>query len=151
MANAAPSAVTKPKKGAFTSEALFVCPDDVCLPPLVDIGANLTDEAFAADVDAVLARARAAGVQDVLITGTSVEKSAAAVALAERLGAGVWVTAGVHPHDAKEWDEATAASLEVLAAHPRCVAIGHVAVLAPLIASALTSRSGSAAWTSTET
>ena len=61
-----------------------------------------------------------------IITGTSLAKSAAALALAERLGAGVWATAGVHPHDASTWDDATADALAALAANPRCVAIGCV-------------------------
>lgn len=149
MADAAPSAAPKPKKGAFTEQALFVCPPGVSLPPLVDIGANLTDEAFEQDADAVLARARAAGVQDVLITGTSVTKSAAAVALAERLGPGVWATAGIHPHDAKEWNDSTAATLELLASHPRCVAIG--CVRSEALLRRLTLGAGSAAWTSIAT
>ena len=42
---------------------------------LVDIGANLTNKAFRADCDAVLARAAAAGVGCILITGTNVEAS----------------------------------------------------------------------------
>jgi TatD DNase family protein len=65
-------------------------------------------------------------VRDVIITGTSLAKSAAALALATRLGAGTWATAGVHPHDASTWDAATADALAELAAHPRCVAIGCV-------------------------
>jgi TatD DNase family protein len=72
----------------------------------------------------VLARARAAGVRDVIITGTSVARSAAAQALCTRLGDGAWCTAGVHPHDAAHWDDAAAEQLAALAAHPRCVAIG---------------------------
>ena len=107
-------------KKKFPESALFPWP---AVPSaLVDIGANLADEAFAGDVEDVLARARAAGVSRIVITGTSVARSAAALELAERHGC--WSTAGVHPHDAKSWDGSTEAALRALLAHPRCVAVG---------------------------
>jgi TatD DNase family protein len=90
--------------------------------PLVDIGANLTHAAFADDLEAVLARARAAGVGTVVVTGTSVAESLAAAHLAEAHG--LWATAGVHPHHARDCDGATIPALREIAAHPRVVAIG---------------------------
>ena len=63
-------------------------------------------------------------MRDIIITGTSLAKSAAALELATRLGAGVWATAGVHPHDASGWGERSAEELAALASHPRCVALG---------------------------
>jgi TatD DNase family protein len=90
---------------------------------LVDIGANLTHPAFAADADAVVERARAAGVGAVIVTGTTVEESRAAAALAERLG--LYATAGVHPHHARECGADTVAALRaVIEANPRVVAVG---------------------------
>lgn len=89
---------------------------------LVDIGANLTHAAFADDLEAVLARARAAGVGTIVVTGTSVAESLAAARLAEAHG--LWATAGVHPHHARDCDGATIPALRELAAHPRVVAIG---------------------------
>jgi TatD DNase family protein len=83
---------------------------------LVDIGANLTHNAFREDLDAVLARARQAGVETVIVTGTTVEESRQASAL------GLPFTAGVHPHHAKDFNGV--AVLRELAQHPRCVAIG---------------------------
>ena len=65
-----------------------------------------------------------AQVRDIIVTGTSLTKSAAALALATRLGAGVWATAGVHPHDASGWTPSSAEQLAALAAHPKCVALG---------------------------
>ena len=65
-----------------------------------------------------------AQVRDIIVTGTSLTKSAAALALATRLGAGVWATAGVHPHDASGWGAGSAEELRALAAHPKCVALG---------------------------
>jgi len=63
---------------------------------LVDIGANLTHPAFASDRDEVLARAREAGVETIIVTGTTVEESRQASAL------GLPFTAGVHPHHARD-------------------------------------------------
>jgi len=91
---------------------------------LVDIGANLTHSSFREDLDAVLARSRDAGVRAILVTGTSVEESARAVALADAHPGELYATAGVHPHHARECDEKTIPALRLLAAHPRVVAIG---------------------------
>ena len=89
---------------------------------LVDIGANLTHAAFREDLDAVLARARAHGVGTIVVTGTSVEESRSAADLAEAHG--LYATAGVHPHHARECDGETIPALRELAQHPRIVAIG---------------------------
>ncbi|MCX7962804.1 MAG: TatD family hydrolase [Burkholderiales bacterium] len=90
---------------------------------LVDIGANLTHAAFRADLEAVLARARAAGIATILVTGTSVVESRAAAALAAA-HPGLYATAGVHPHHARDFDAATIPALADLARQPRVVAIG---------------------------
>ena len=68
---------------------------------LVDIGANLTHAAFGADLDQVLARARQAGVETIIVTGTTPEDSRGAVALADSQP-GLFATAGVHPHHARD-------------------------------------------------
>ncbi|TKB46284.1 TatD family hydrolase [Thalassotalea mangrovi] len=66
---------------------------------LVDIGVNLTNSRFDKDRDLVIARARAAGVKEMVITGTSVDESQAALRLCEH-DPDLYCTAGVHPHDA---------------------------------------------------
>jgi TatD DNase family protein len=90
---------------------------------LVDIGANLTHPAFHADLDAVLARARGAGVATAVVTGTSVAESTAALALV-KAREGLYCTVGVHPHHARECDDTTIPALRLLAQQPRVVAIG---------------------------
>jgi TatD DNase family protein len=85
---------------------------------LVDIGANLTHSSFGEDLDQVLSRARQAGVETVIVTGTTVEESRHASAL------GLPFTAGVHPHHARDCDSSTIPSLHELAKNSRCVAIG---------------------------
>ncbi len=93
------------------------------MTPLTDIGANLTHSSFRDDLEEVLARARAAGVATIVITGTSIADSRAAALLAER-HASLYATAGVHPHHARDCDAHTIAALRELAAHPRVVALG---------------------------
>ncbi len=90
---------------------------------LLDIGANLTHPAFHADLDDVLERARRAGVPQIVVTGTSVPESTAALALA-KAREGVYCTAGVHPHHARECDATTIPALRVLAPQPQVVAVG---------------------------
>ena len=89
---------------------------------LVDIGANLTHATFRDDLEAVLARAREHGVATIMVTGASVEDSRRAVQIADAHG--LYATAGVHPHNARECDEATLPALREIASHPRVVAIG---------------------------
>ena len=91
---------------------------------LVDIGANLTHSAFASDLDEVLARARRAGVAQIIVTGTTVEESRHAAALADSHPGVLYATAGVHPHHARDCTPQTITDLRELAKHPRCVAIG---------------------------
>jgi TatD DNase family protein len=91
---------------------------------LADTGANLTHASFRADLDAVLGRAREAGVGTIVVTGTTIAESRAAAALAEAHPEMLWATAGVHPHHARECDASTIPALRELVAHPRVVALG---------------------------
>ncbi len=68
-------------------------------PRYCDIGVNLGHRRFALDRAEVVSRAQAAGVQALILTGTSVADSALAAELARDFP-GCRYTAGVHPHDA---------------------------------------------------
>jgi TatD DNase family protein len=92
---------------------------------LFDTHTHLHFPDFAGDVDAVLARARAAGVRGMLTIGTDVETSRAAIAIAAR-EPDVWAAVGIHPHDAAGADETALGDIERLAASPRVVAIGEM-------------------------
>ena len=74
---------------------------------LIDIGANLTHPAFHADLPAVLERAIAAGVNSIVVTGTSVAESTNALKVSTTYPQTVYATAGVHPHHARECDATT--------------------------------------------
>lgn len=91
---------------------------------LIDIGVNLTARQFAADREKVIRRAREAGVERMIVTGTSVAASRAAAALAEAHPGVLYATAGVHPHSAKEFTKETGSELRKLAARPGVVSIG---------------------------
>src|SRR5213592_2815975 len=90
---------------------------------LIDTHCHLGDAAFDPDRDAVLERARGAGVGHVVVVGTTVEDSERALALA-RARPGLSATAGVHPHEAKTWSPQAAARLEALLGLPEVVAVG---------------------------
>lgn len=91
---------------------------------LVDIGVNLAHRSFAADREAVVDAAVAAGVTRMIVTGTSLAASREALALARARPGLLWATAGVHPHDAARCDAGTIAALRGLAGAPEVVAIG---------------------------
>jgi TatD DNase family protein len=91
---------------------------------LIDIGANLTHKSFSADLERVLERARGAGLATIVVTGTSVAASRAAVALASGRAPALYATAGVHPHDASTFDDRAQEELRALAADPAVRALG---------------------------
>ncbi len=92
---------------------------------LFDTHAHLHFPEFSDDLDAVLARARAAGVVTMVTIGTDRATNRAAVALAERLP-DVYATVGIHPHDAGEASEHDFEEMERLARSPRVVALGEM-------------------------
>lgn len=91
---------------------------------LIDIGANLSHESFRPDFDAVLARAREHGVAAIVVTGASAGGSRAAHELARAHAGFLHATAGVHPHHAHDYDDATDALLRELVADPLVKAVG---------------------------
>lgn len=91
---------------------------------LVDIGANLTHEAFRDDLDAVVERATAAGVGRMVVTGADEAASRAALDLARQHSDRFRATAGVHPHAAADAAPGILETLRGLAGHALVVAVG---------------------------
>src|ERR1700722_12283003 len=91
---------------------------------LIDIGSNLTHDSFAADRDAVMARALEAGVRYQIVTGADIASSRQAAALAAAHPTLLSSTAGVHPHHAQTFDAACREELSALLHSPRVVAVG---------------------------
>jgi TatD DNase family protein len=90
---------------------------------LFDTHAHLDFPDFSGDLDAVLARAEAAGVTRINTIGTTIEGSRRAVALAEKYPQ-VYAVIGVHPNSAVEAGDNFLAELRTLAQSPRVIAIG---------------------------
>ena len=93
-------------------------------PALIDIGVNLTHDSYDRDRDAVIARAHAAGVLQMVVTGATLAGSVRAVALTREHPGRLFATAGVHPHHAAELDAASLSALAELARLPEVVAVG---------------------------
>ena len=92
---------------------------------LIDTHAHLQEEEFAADREAVVDRARAAGVGTVIVPAVDGETAARAVELAEK-HEGLYATAGYHPHEASHLTDAALARVEALLDEPKVVAVGEI-------------------------
>ena len=90
----------------------------------IDIGVNLTGSSFSNDLDQVIQRAIDASVCSMIVTGTSVEHSRAAIELCRRYPDHLYATVGVHPHHADDYAVDTAVLLEELSRYAPVVAIG---------------------------
>jgi TatD DNase family protein len=90
---------------------------------LVDSHCHLDFPDFASELDAVVARARAAGLARMVTISTRVRRFAGVLSIAERFPE-VYCSVGTHPHYAHEELDVTAADLVTHAQHPKVVAIG---------------------------
>lgn len=90
---------------------------------LVDIGINLGHDSFDHDREALVDRARAAGVSRFIITGTDLAGSTRALQLAGE-HADFYCTVGVHPHHASDLDDDGVQALRELLAYDKVVAVG---------------------------
>lgn len=91
-------------------------------PALIDTHCHLGDAQFAADRDATLARARAAGVAHVIVIADSADATRSAIALARQYG--LSATAGVHPHNASSWTDDVHGAVAAAVHDPAVVAVG---------------------------
>ena len=71
--------------------------------PLVDIGLNLGHDSFDHDRDAVVAAAKATGVRHMVVTGSTLASTRAAIELVRGDRMTFRATAGIHPHHAREF------------------------------------------------
>lgn len=90
---------------------------------IVDSHCHLDFPDFAAELDDVVARARAAGVGRLVTIGTRVRRSGEVRAIAERFD-DVFCSVGTHPHNAGEEADVTLDEILAAADHPKVVAIG---------------------------
>ncbi len=95
---------------------------------MIDIGVNLTNDQFKTDLERVLEKAFATDMQAMVLTGTDLQSSKASVHICESFSTQypekLFSTAGLHPHDAKDWNQGVANQLAELLKHPSVVAVG---------------------------
>lgn len=91
---------------------------------LIDIGANLAHDSFDDDRDAVIAEAFEAGIERIVVTGSSDDSNTAALELAHAYPGQLYSTAGVHPHHANDYDAESDELIRRLVADDACVAVG---------------------------
>lgn len=89
----------------------------------IDTHAHIQMIEFDADREEALARARTAGIELMVTVGYHLEASQRAVEAAQRYSQ-VYASVGIHPHDARHYDEKTEQALRELAGSPKVVAIG---------------------------
>lgn len=90
----------------------------------IDIGVNLTGSSFRNDLDDVIQRAQAAGVEKMIVTGTDIGHSKAAIEMCDQYPEQLYSTAGVHPHHADDYTQMMQQQLHDLSHHASVVAIG---------------------------
>ena len=99
------------------------------MTPVFDSHCHLDPRAFddAAGIDAAIARAKDAGVLRMVTIGSGygADTARAAVDVAAR-NEGVWATVGVHPHDAKLWDDAMDEQIQGFATRDKVKALGEM-------------------------
>ena len=92
---------------------------------LIDSHAHIQGQEYAGEVEAVIARARDAGIDKIIAVGGAGNLSSNhdAVALANSYD-NVYATVGMHPHDAKDVGPEELRSLRDLTVHPKVIAVG---------------------------
>nr|BAH71771.1 ACYPI002802 [Acyrthosiphon pisum] len=91
---------------------------------LIDVGSNMVNKKFSRDLESVLQRAKDSGVQKIIVPCTSLRTSKEALRLARIYPGALYSTAGIHPHEAKSWEDNYYDELRDIAKNPECVAIG---------------------------
>lgn len=91
---------------------------------LIDIGANIAHDSFNDDFEDTLRRAKMAGVSKIIVTGSCDDSNTAAARLATEYQGILYSTAGVHPHHASEYSDASDAAIRRLVKESHVVAVG---------------------------
>ena len=110
------------RRSALTSVLGNDAPD-LSFTMLVDSHCHLDFADFAPEREAVIERARAAGIGTMVTICTRLDEFSAVRAIAEAHD-DIWCSVGVHPHEAADYPATMANELAALAAHPRAIGIG---------------------------
>ncbi len=91
----------------------------------IDSHTHLNDQAFKEDYPLVIESAVNGGVSTMVVVGYDLDSSRRAVELADSYPM-LWAAVGIHPQDARLWDDEVALSLEELLKKPKVVALGEI-------------------------
>ena len=91
---------------------------------LIDIGANIAHDNFDEDRSEMMQRAADAGVDRIIVTGSSDESNVQAAKLAEQSPGTLYSTAGGHPHHASDYNDDSDALIRSLIQKDSVVAVG---------------------------
>ncbi len=92
---------------------------------IFDSHCHLDDRSYLKDMETVLRRAQKAGVKAVLIPGIGIDSAVRAISLGETYP-NLFVSVGMHPHDAKDCSDAIIQSLRHMTANPLVKAWGEI-------------------------
>lgn len=92
-------------------------------PPLIDTHCHLDMQQFGDDLDAVIGRAQAAGLEALVTVSSDLPSNGQNIRLCEKYDS-VYATVGVHPHDAKDFTDEVLARLSDWTRHAKVVAVG---------------------------
>ncbi len=93
--------------------------------PFIDTHAHLNLSDFDPDREEVIERAKGVGISHILIPGMDLPTSRISIELAQRFE-GLYAAVGVHPHEAKGFNQANLLSLRELSQNPKVKAIGEM-------------------------
>lgn len=94
--------------------------------PVIDAGVNLTNGRFQ-NVDYVIARAMAAGIQKMIVTGNRLNPSKAAIVMAKTHPSMIYAAVGIHPHYVKdEFNDKSMETLQEIVKAPEVVCVGEI-------------------------
>ncbi len=92
---------------------------------MIDTHAHLDFPQFDSDRDRLIEECRDHGVEFIVNIGVDMKSSRASIELAEKYDF-IFAAVGFHPHDSKDLDDSKLKEIEIMAAHPKVVAIGEI-------------------------
>ena len=92
---------------------------------MIDSHCHLNDPKLFADLEGVIARAKAVGVDEFIVPGYDLESSIRAVEIADSHD-GIYALVGMHPHDAKDYSDEVESKLKELLKNDKVVGIGEI-------------------------
>jgi TatD DNase family protein len=91
----------------------------------IDSHTHLNDQAYQEDYQTVIDAAVSGGIEGMLVVGSDLDSSRRAVELAKEYPM-LWAAVGIHPQDAKSWNQSVAEEIQNLLAQPKVVAVGEI-------------------------